>query len=93
MRKADVAQRIQQQAGISEKEAATVLEWILQLLKTTLRNGDSITIHGFGKLMVRHKLPREGRNPRTGEAAMISARRVVAFRPSALLKTVVTRTE
>ena len=87
MRKTDIAQRIHQEAGISEPEAATLLEWILALLKTTLQKEDPITIPGFGKLTVRSKLPRKGTNPRTGEALMISARRVVTFRPSALLTT------
>jgi integration host factor subunit alpha len=87
MQKADIAKRIQQQVGISETEAATLLDWILALLKTTLQAGESITISGFGKFTVLSKRARQGRNPRTGEAVMISARRVVTFRPSLLLKT------
>ena len=93
MRKADIARRIHQQAGISEEKAAQVLDKILQILASTIQQGEPIAIHGFGKFLVRRKPPREGRNPRTGEAAMISARRVVGFRPSALLKTAVARTE
>jgi integration host factor subunit alpha len=87
MRKLDIARRVHQEAGISEEEAATLLEWILELFKTTLQKGEPITIPGFGKLTVRSKLPRKGRNPATGEAMMISARRVVTFRPSASLTT------
>ena len=85
MRKADIAQRIHQQAGISEQEAATLLDGILELLASTLQKGDPVTIPGFGKFTVRSRLPRTGRNPRTGEAIMIAARRVVTFRPSPLL--------
>jgi len=85
MRKLDIAKRIHQEAGISEEEAATLLEWILDLLKTTLQTGEPISIHEFGKFTVRNKLARQGRNPRTGEAMMISARRVVTFRASPLL--------
>ena len=87
MRKADIAKRISQQAGILEYEAAKVLDQILELLKTTLQAGEPIAIQGFGKFTVRSKRPRQGRNPRTGEAVMISARRVVTFQPSLLLKT------
>ena len=87
MRKADIAMRLHQAAGISEKEAATLLEWILELLKTTLQTGEPITIPGFGRFRVRSKVPRTGRNFKTGEALIIPARRVVSFHPSLLLKT------
>ena len=87
MRKKDIARRMHQQGGISKKEAATLLDWILELLKATLQIGEAITIHGFGKFTVRSKPPRKGRNPRTGEETMISARRVVTFRASSLLTT------
>ena len=87
MQKAKIARHIHQQAGILEYEAAKVLEWILGLLKTTLQAGEPITIQGFGKFKVRSKRTRQGRNPRTGEATVISARRVVTFQPSLLLRT------
>ena len=87
MRKADIAKRISQQTGILEYQAAKVLDWILELLKTTLQKGEPISIQGFGRFAVRSKRARQGRNPRTGEATMISARRVVTFQPSRLLKT------
>jgi integration host factor subunit alpha len=86
MRKTDMALRIHQAAGIPEKEAAALLEGILELLKATLNNGESIAIFGFGTFMVRGKGPRPGRNPRTGEKLTISARRVVSFRPSQVFK-------
>jgi integration host factor subunit alpha len=86
MRKAEIAERIHQQAGISEQEAATLLDWILELFKTTLQKGEPIAIPNFGKFTVRSKPPRLGRNPRTREAIMISPRRVVTFRASSLLK-------
>ncbi len=82
MGKAEIAKRMHQETGISEKEAARVLEWILGFLKSTLQAGEPIIINGFGKFTVRHKRPRLGRNPRTGEAVMISAHRVVTFHPS-----------
>ena len=87
MQKADIARRIHQQGGISETQAVTLLDWFLELLKTTLQAGESIAIPGFGNFTVRSKRARLGRNPRTGEAVMISAGRVVSFRPSVLLKT------
>lgn len=85
MRKADIARRIHQQTGLSEKEAAKLLDEILEILAATLRKGDPITILWFGKFTVRRKLPRKGWNFKTGESLIIPARRVVTFRPSALL--------
>jgi nucleoid DNA-binding protein len=87
MRKTEIATRIHQEAGISEAEAATVLNWVVELFKSTLQKGEPIAIHEFGKFTVRKKLPRKGRNPSTGEAMIIAARRVVNFRASTHLKT------
>lgn len=86
MQKKGIAHRIHQEAGISEEEAAKLLDLIFELFKSTLQQGEPIGIHAFGKWTVRSKLPREGRNPRTGEAMMISARKVVTFRASDQLK-------
>jgi integration host factor subunit alpha len=86
MRKDDIAQRIHQKAGISEDEATSLLNWILEFFKATLQKGEPIIISSFGKFTVRSKPPRQGRNPRTGEAIMIAARGVVTFRASSLLK-------
>jgi integration host factor subunit alpha len=84
MRKADIARSIHQQAGVSEAEAADLLERVLGLLMSTLQRGEPIIITGFGRFTVRMKRPRNGRNPRTGEAIIISGRKVVTFRPSHL---------
>src|SRR5690349_19063053 len=82
MQKIEIAQRIHQEAGIPLEESAELLDWILDLLKTTLQKGEPITIMNFGRLSIRSKQPRPGRNPRTGEPIMIGARRVVTFRAS-----------
>ncbi len=86
MQKIEIAAHIHQQAGISKEEAARLLEWILELFKTTLQAGEPIVIAGFGKFTVRNKHARRGRNPRTGEAVTISARRVVTFHASPQLR-------
>jgi integration host factor subunit alpha len=86
MRKADIARSIHQQAGVSEAEAADLLERVLGLLMSTLQRGEPIIITGFGRFTVRMKQPRKGRNPRTGEVLIVPGRKVVTFRPSALWK-------
>jgi integration host factor subunit alpha len=72
--------------GISEEQAARLIEWILILFKSTLQRGEPIVITNFGSFRVRSKRPRRGRKPRTGEEVMISSRRVVTFRASPDLK-------
>jgi integration host factor subunit alpha len=86
MKKADIARSIHQQAGVSEAEAADLLERVLGLLMSTLQRGEPIIITGFGRFTVRMKQPRKGRNPRTAEVIIVSGRKVVTFRPSALWK-------
>ena len=86
MHKVNIATRIHQEAGIPPADAAKVLDWILELFQTTLQAGEPIAIAGFGKFTVRNKRARQGRNPRTGDAVMISARRAVTFQASQLFK-------
>ncbi|HEU0069511.1 MAG TPA: HU family DNA-binding protein [Nitrospiraceae bacterium] len=48
MRKLDIARRIHQEAGISEEQALTLLNWVLELFKSTLQKGEPSTVPGFG---------------------------------------------
>ena len=86
MTKADIAKSIHQRAGVSEREAADLLERVLALLTSTLQRGEPLVLAGFGRFTVHSKGPRQGRNPRTGEVIIITARKVVSFRASSLWK-------
>ena len=79
MRKADIANEIYKQVGISKNEAADIVELVLNMLKAVLQKGDSVKIAGFGNFVVRSKGARKGRNPRTGEEIGITPRRVVEW--------------
>lgn len=72
--------------GFSPKEGKAHLELLLELLKATLERGEDIKISNFGKWTVKDKKSRRGRNPHTGDALEISARRVVTFHPSDALR-------
>lgn len=72
--------------GFSKKEAADLVELVFDSLKTTLEKGEKIKISGFGNFVVREKRARIGRNPQTGEKIEITARKVLTFRPSQILK-------
>lgn len=86
MTKADLVERIYAVSGMNMKEAKAVLETVFSLLKDTLESGEHIKIAGFGNFEVKHKSNRKGRNPQTGEAITITARRVLTFKPSNVLK-------
>lgn len=72
--------------GFSKKEAADLVDLIFELMKETLGRGETIKISGFGNFVLRDKRQRQGRNPQTGDPITISARRVLTFKPSQLLK-------
>jgi integration host factor subunit alpha len=86
MRKIELAKRIAEETGLTYTKAEEVVEAILEELKTSLSEGESVILRRFGTFDVRAKGARVGRNPKTGEAAPISARRVVRFRSGKTLK-------
>lgn len=86
MTKADIIEAIYQKIGYSKKDAADLVELIFNTIKDTLGKGEKIKISGFGNFVVRDKKARTGRNPQTGDAIKISARRVLTFKPSQVLR-------
>lgn len=84
--KADIVEKVYQKIGFSKKEASELVEMVFSELKAKLCSGDKVKISGFGNFVVRGKKERVGRNPQTGEQIKISARRVLTFRPSQVLK-------
>jgi len=72
--------------GFSKKEARELVETSLDEIRDALSGGEEVKLSGFGKFELRDKPPRPGRNPKTGDEVTISARRVVNFRPSQVLK-------
>lgn len=71
---------------ISREESAELVETVLQYVSDALVEGDGVKISSFGAFEVREKASRIGRNPKTGEEAMITPRRVLSFRASHVLK-------
>lgn len=90
--KADLVDAIHEKIGFSKKEAADMVELIFDTIKGALTDGDKIKISGFGNFVVREKRARTGRNPQTGQAIEISARRVLTFKPSQVLRSEVNDT-
>jgi integration host factor subunit alpha len=88
--KADIVERVYKEAGFSKKEASDLVDLVFKVIKDTLARGEKVKISGFGNFSIRDKSTRIGRNPQTGEAMEISARRVLTFKPSQVLKEDVT---
>jgi integration host factor subunit alpha len=91
MTKADLVESIQASTGISKKESYDMLETVFSIMKDTLESGENIKVSGFGKFEVKRKKNRNGRNPQTGEAMTIAARRILTFKLSAVLKKAINR--
>ena len=86
MTKADIVEKVFEKVGLSKKESAELVEQVFEVMKTTLESGENLKISGFGNFVVKKKADRKGRNPQTGDAMTIAARRILTFKPSVLLK-------
>lgn len=86
MTKADLIENVYLKTGFSKKESAEIVETVFDLIKDTLEEGEKIKIAGFGNFVVKEKSTRRGRNPQTGEEIEISARKILTFKPSQVLK-------
>ncbi len=82
----ELAIALNNRLGISQRNAAEIVDTVFASMKETLISGESIKLVQFGTLIVRDKAPRRGRNPRTGEPMMITKRKMVSFRPSKRLR-------
>ena len=86
MTKADLADAIYRRHGaLSRREAAALVEVILEGITRGLAAGKAVKISGFGSFAVVRRKPRPGRNPRTGEQVLIPGRARPVFRPSRLV--------
>ena len=84
--RADLAAAVREEAGLRRRDAAELVDTLIEAICERLAAGEPVGISGFGTFELRDKRERTGRNPRTGEEAPITARRVVTFRASAKLK-------
>jgi len=84
--KADIIESVHRKIGFSKKDSSEIVEKLFEIIKQTLEKGESVKLSGFGKFEVRSKRSRRGRNPQTGQEMEITARRVLSFRPSQILR-------
>jgi len=82
----DFYETVYQKVGLSRVESAELVESVLDEIANALERGETVKLSSFGSFVVRSKGRRIGRNPKTGEEVPIEPRRVLVFKPSAVLK-------
>lgn len=82
----ELTDAIVRDVGLTRQESSDLLDRMLELVSSSLEHEGAVKLSRFGNFQVRQKAAREGRNPKTGIEATISARRVVTFKPSPTLK-------
>ena len=91
MNKADLIEKVSKDAGVSKAQADAVISSILDGVTSTLKKGGSVTLVGFGSFSVGNRKARTGRNPQTGAAIKIPAKKVPKFSAGADLKKAVNK--
>tara|TARA_B100001250_G_scaffold413326_1_gene447100 strand:- start:154 stop:426 length:273 start_codon:yes stop_codon:yes gene_type:complete len=86
MNKAQLIDSVASEANLSKADASRAVDAIVGSISGSLKNGDQVSIVGFGTFTVKHRAARMGRNPRTGEAIQISATNVPGFKAGKALK-------
>ena len=84
--RAHLCEAICKKVGLSRSDSTVLVELVLKEIIESLERGERVKLSSFGSFQVREKRARIGRNPKTGEPASISARRVIKFKPSPILK-------
>lgn len=78
----DFANRLRERFGLTTADASKLVDIVFDEIRESLIHGEEVKFAGFGTFKILAKPQRMGRNPKTGESAVISARRVASFRPS-----------
>ena len=84
--KADLANTLFDELGLNKREAKEFVELFFEKIRQALESGETVKLSGFGGFSIREKNSRPGRNPKTGEAVPVCARRVVTYRASKKVK-------
>jgi integration host factor subunit alpha len=85
--RADLADAVHKKTGFGRTESAKFIEMVLEEIFETIVRREDVKLSSFGAFIVRAKKERQGRNPKTGAGAKITARLVVSFKPSNVLRT------
>lgn len=89
MNKAELISAIAAKSNLTKVDSKKALDAFISVAGETLKNGDRLTLIGFGSFSVTERNARSGRNPRTGSTIQIEAKKVVKFKPGAELEEMV----
>jgi integration host factor subunit alpha len=79
----DLSNKLRADFGLTAADSAKLVDLVFEEISESLIRGEEVKIAGLGTFKILAKAPRIGRNPKTGAPAIISARRVPSFKPSA----------
>lgn len=91
MTKADLVEKVAQETEMTKKDAEQLVEIVFDSIVGSLNKGEKIELRGFGSFRVRERDARKGRNPKTGAAVNIPAKRVAYFKPGKELKELINK--
>jgi len=86
MNKSELIDAAAEKAGLTKADTERAFKAFIETITSTLKNGDQVTLIGFGTFLVRERKARQGRNPRTGETIQIKAANNPAFKAGKALK-------
>ena len=86
MTKADLVEAVAINSDLSKRDAEVIVQTVLDSIVDSLKSGEKIELRGFGSFRLRERNSREGRNPKTGEAVFVPAKRVPYFKPGKELR-------
>lgn len=86
MNKTELVDAVSNHSGVARADAQRAVEAVLESIGTALKNGDSVSLVGFGTFAVKDRAARSGRNPRTGEVIEIPAVKLPVFKAGKGLK-------
>ena len=90
--KLDLVNHLNEKLGLNKVESKELVEAFFDEIKKSLINNEDVKISGFGNFKILNKKERPGRNPKTGEPALISARGVVTFKAGQKLRKIISNT-
>src|SRR5207247_11418240 len=89
MTKAELIEEVAQLASLTKKETELIVNTVFDNITEALTKGDKVELRGFGSFRIRHRNPRKGRNPRTGDAVSVPEKRIPFFQVAKRLRELV----
>ena len=89
MTKVDLVDKVVELGDLTRRDGEVIVDTLFESIVGALKADDKIEVRGFGSFRTRQRKPRTGRNPKTGEAVAVPAKRVPYFKPSKELRDLV----